>query len=293
MIRAAVTIGSNSTRMLCAAVEGGTVRPLARGREETRLFLGLDENGRITPEAMEGCVRAVRSLADEALRHGAAEPVPVYATSATRDARNQAEFLEKLKNAGCPATVLSGQEEAALAFRAAADGDDALVTDIGGGSTELVRGRDGQIFSSVSLQLGASRLYRLSPISSREDLERIRGAVRSSLGEADSLLTEDRPGILYGIGGTLTSLAAVMLGQPFLDEDQDRIPVPFPFLKETLERVSAMPEEERLSVVGIPPTRIRYIPHGLAILEQICLKGKFDLVTVRTKTNLDALVAAP
>ena len=278
--------------MLCASVEGGAVTPLVRGREETRLFLGLDEAGRITPGAMETCVRAVRSLADEALRHGAQE-VPVYATSATRDARNQAEFLAKLKNAGCPATVLSGQEEAALAFRAAADKGDALVTDIGGGSTELVRGRDGQILSSVSLQLGASRLYRISPVSSPEDLDRIRGAVRETLDEADGLLTGDRPGILYGIGGTLTSLAAVMLGQPFLNEDQDRIPVPFPFLKETLERIGAMPEEERLSVVGIPPTRIRYIPHGLAILEQICIKGHFDLVTVRTKTNLDALVAAP
>ena len=174
MIRAVITIGSNSTRMLCASVLDGEVTVIGRGREETRLFLGLDEEGRLTPEAMTGCVRAVRSLTDEARDEGAQGPVRVYATSATRDAVNQAEFLALLRDAGCPARVLSGKEEASLAFRAAADGDDALVTDIGGGSTELVRGRDGSISRSVSLQLGASRLYRVSPIDSLSSLDRIR-----------------------------------------------------------------------------------------------------------------------
>lgn len=293
MIRAVITIGSNSTRMLCASVLDGEVTVIGRGREETRLFLGLDEEGRLTPEAMTGCVRAVRSLTDEARDEGAQGPVRVYATSATRDAVNQAEFLALLRDAGCPARVLSGKEEASLAFRAAADGDDALVTDIGGGSTELVRGRDGSISRSVSLQLGASRLYRVSPIDSLSSLDRIRDVILKALAGAEDILSSDPPRMLYGIGGTLTSLAAVMLEQPFLKEDQDRIPVPFPFLRETLERISVMPEEERLRVTGIPPTRIRYIPHGLAILEQICLMGHFDHVTVRTKTNLDALIACP
>ncbi len=96
---------------------------------------------------------------------------------------------------------------------------------------------------------------------------------------------------LFGIGGTLTSLAAISLRQPFLGAGQDNIPVPFPFLKDIVISISTMPEEARLRVTGIPPTRIRYIPHGLAILEQICLKGHFDTITVRTKTNLNALLA--
>ena len=219
MIRAAITIGSNSTRMLCASVADGQVSPIRIGRAETRLFLGLDENGDLTPQAITGCVAAVLRLKAEAVLCGAEGPVRVYATSATRDAKNQTVFLKALEDAGCPAMVLSGQEEAALAFRAAADGEDAMVTDIGGGSTELIRGRQGRIESSVSLQLGASRLYRYRPINSPEDLDAVRGVIKRVLDKNGSMFSGTPAGTLFGIGGTLTSLAAILLKVPFLGKD--------------------------------------------------------------------------
>ena len=49
MMRAAIAIGSNSTRMLAAEKKDGALHGILRGREETRLFLGLDEEGRIRP----------------------------------------------------------------------------------------------------------------------------------------------------------------------------------------------------------------------------------------------------
>ena len=59
MMRAAIAIGSNSTRMLAAEKQEGALKHILRGREETRLFLGLDASGNIRPECLESTAQAV------------------------------------------------------------------------------------------------------------------------------------------------------------------------------------------------------------------------------------------
>ena len=118
MKRAAIAIGSNSTRMLAAEKRNGKLEDILRGREETRLFLGLDEEGRIRPERIEDTAQAVCRLALLAKAAGA-QSIALFATSATRDAKNGEALGGRIRElCGLSMRVISGEEEADLAFRA-------------------------------------------------------------------------------------------------------------------------------------------------------------------------------
>ena len=96
MRAAVIGIGSNSVRMLVAEAADGEIRRISRDRAGTRLFAGLDETGNLSREAMASSCAAVKRMADSARSQGA-EEVHLFATSATRDAANNADFAALLK----------------------------------------------------------------------------------------------------------------------------------------------------------------------------------------------------
>src|SRR6201991_1961159 len=145
---AVIDIGSNSTRLLVADVEGGRVRPVERRSTVTRLGRGVDLSGRLAAEAIEAACAAVDPYVATVQELGA-EAVDAVATSAVRDAENGSAFIAKLRERfALSARVLDGDEEARLTYLGATSEHSpavpTLVLDIGGGSTERVvgKGRD-------------------------------------------------------------------------------------------------------------------------------------------------------
>ena len=146
---AAVDCGTNSLRLLLADVDPGRagLTDVVRRMEIVRLGQGVDQTGRLAPEALARTMAVLRDYADVIARSGA-QAVRMVATSATRDADNAAEFVRLVKEVlGVAPEVLTGDEEAVLSFTGAtaelAAGPDPgpfLVADIGGGSTEFVLG---------------------------------------------------------------------------------------------------------------------------------------------------------
>ena len=148
----AVDCGTNSIRLLVADLDPvtGALTDVLRRMEVVRLGYGVDRTGSIAPEAMERTLAMAREYAGQCRELGA-ERVRFVATSASRDASNAAEFVAGVRDAfahyGIAPEVVSGDEEAALSFRGATGDLRAtgvpgpyLVVDLGGGSTEFVRG---------------------------------------------------------------------------------------------------------------------------------------------------------
>ena len=174
MLAAVIGIGSNSVRALAARNNGGVFERVCRLREGTRLFAGLDSRGMLKEESIRKTAEAVRRMAEEVRAHGA-EKLSVFATSAARDAANGRDFMDAVEAAaGIPVDILSGEEEARLSFfgasRAVKDDCYCGVTDIGGGSTEIVTGCGDRIDCAFSCQMGAVRLFRELPITKKEDM---------------------------------------------------------------------------------------------------------------------------
>src|SRR4051794_29924573 len=139
---AVIDVGTNSTRLLVADVEGGRVSPLERRSTVTRLGRGGDLSGRLASEAIEDVCRAIEGYVG-ILGTLQAETVEVIATSAVRDAGNGGAFVAELRERfALSARILDGEEEARSTYLGATaeapPSEPTLVVDIGGGSTELI-----------------------------------------------------------------------------------------------------------------------------------------------------------
>jgi exopolyphosphatase/guanosine-5'-triphosphate,3'-diphosphate pyrophosphatase len=287
---AVVDLGTNSTRLLIARVDGGRVEELERQSIVTRLGQGVDSTGRLADEAVDRVLQALeryRELIDE---HGA-ETVVALATSAVRDSENGDEFRATLRDRfGFDARTISGDEEARLTFLGATsartDRDEAtLVIDIGGGSTELVVGRPGDDPDfHVSTQAGSVRqterhLHDDPPRPGQ--LEALRAEVRGII--EDNVPADVRGPVRRGIAvaGTATQLAAV---DQALDRDgPGRVHgyvLERDAVRSILDRLGSVPLEERRRAPGLDPDRAPTIVAGAAILLEAM--QAFDLARVET-----------
>src|ERR671936_647488 len=178
-----VDLGTNSTRLLVADVEGDRVEEVARRTEITRLGEGVDERRKLLPLPIAR-VRNVLSDYRRELDELGAERVLAVGTSAIRDAENGEAFLGEIEwSYGFATRLLSGEDEADLTRRGVANGRglgaDTLVLDIGGGSTELIATDE-----RISLDLGSVRLterFVHSDPPRGEDLDAAAAAVREAL----------------------------------------------------------------------------------------------------------------
>ena len=266
---AAIDQGTNTTRLLVADVEDGELEEVAKRLEITRLGEGVDSRRRLLPVPMARVRNVLTDYRREAERLGA-ERVLLVATSAVRDAENGEAFLGEIEwSFGFVTHLLSGEEEAALTFRGAADGhvESTLVIDPGGGSTEFVVGDAGTISSRTSVDLGSVRLterFLHTDPPTADEVATVAAYVGSQLPsppEADRAV---------GVAGTITTLAALDLG---LDEPEGRGTHGYRLtpgaVRAQRERLAAMPLAVRERLQGLHPQRAPVIVAGAVLVEQI------------------------
>ncbi len=291
-----VDLGTNSTRMLVADIEGGAVAEIDRRTEVTRLGESLEQTGRLSEDAMARVHEVVGHYVDSFLAHRCRAGVAVM-TSAFRDAVNGPAFSVEIEDRhGLEGRVLTGEEEARLTFlgaaagRAATDGGALCVIDVGGGSTELVTGRDGEVEAHVSLQVGVVRhterhLHGDPPVE--EELQGLADDARAAL--ADALPEPACSAVTAGVAvaGTPTSCAAI--AQELEPYDRGRVegyPLELAECEELLARLADMPLAQRCRVPGLHPDRAPTIVAGLVILVEALRLLGLDRVTVSERDIL-------
>jgi exopolyphosphatase/guanosine-5'-triphosphate,3'-diphosphate pyrophosphatase len=161
---AAIDIGSNSIHLVIVrAVRGQHPEILDREKEMVRLGAGTLREHRLSKETIERAITTLRRFKKMA-EHNGADPIIATATSAVREARNNAKFIDQVrKEVGLEVQVLPGVEEARLIAMAVSEVTDfnnrrALIIDIGGGSTEFAITGGGEPELLLSLRVGAVRL---------------------------------------------------------------------------------------------------------------------------------------
>ena len=292
MRAAVIGIGSNSVRSLLADVSGADFQRLWRDREGTRLFAGLDGVGNLNRDAMDKTVAAVRRMVSEVRQKGA-EELAIFATSAARDAANGREFMEEVKReAGVPLRIISGEEEAELSFlgaSAALPADRCGMIDIGGGSTEIAIGTRAGIECAFSCQMGAVRLYRRLRLEHPDDMKPVEVAAAEILDEQlRSVRGLELPKAWVGTGGTFTTLAAMVLEQPWTDRTHVHgTSITSTEIRDIGEKLAGMKVEERIKLPGLQPSRADIVVHGICILLGVMERLGMDRITVSEWGNLD------
>ncbi|MGI5824617.1 MAG: hypothetical protein ACOX7J_03510 [Bacillota bacterium] len=202
MIKAAVDIGSNSVRLLIGQVENGRVLALSQHLRTTRLGKTV-KGGRLNAEAVARTLAALADFKKIVDKFGVRDNPVVAATSAVREAADKDDFARLiLENFGWDLEILSGESEAEMSYLGATSvvEEAAAVIDVGGGSTELIFAEDGKI-TGKSAPVGAVRLHLGE--AKREDLPMILEPLKKLFDRKKGSKT------LVGVGGTITSLAAM------------------------------------------------------------------------------------
>jgi exopolyphosphatase/guanosine-5'-triphosphate,3'-diphosphate pyrophosphatase len=277
---AAVDLGTNTTRLLVADVTDGRLDEVVLRQRITRLGEGVDSRRRLLPLPIAR-VRNVLTDYRRELESLGAERTLLVATSAVRDAENGEAFLGEIAwSYGFTTRLLNGEQEAAMTLRGVGEiSANALVLDVGGGSTELIM-RD----HCVSIDIGSVRLTE----QFGEDIEAIAAHVRP-------LLPDLEPASAIGVAGTVTSLAALDLALPAYDRDQVHGHVlTLQAVEEQLQRLAALPLDERRKLPALEPERAPVIVAGATIVREVLRRYKLGAIKASERDLLHgaALAAA-
>jgi exopolyphosphatase/guanosine-5'-triphosphate,3'-diphosphate pyrophosphatase len=274
---AVLDIGSNSAQLQVVDVSAGAPPlPAHAVKEPTLLAEELLPDGTLSETGIERVTAAVGRSVDAAVRLGVDQLYP-FVTAAVRDAANRDEVIDRIQaGSGIRPQFLSGEEEARLTYFAARrwygwSAGRLLLIDIGGGSMELVLGRDVEPELALSLPLGAGRLTReflTADPPTPEQLKGLRRHVRDTLSEVlDRLRWEGPPRRVVATSKTFKQLARLTGAAPQRKGPFVARELAVADLREWIPRLAEVPAAERAHLRGISRPRARQVVAGALAAE--------------------------
>ncbi len=301
---ASIDIGSNTFRLLIAKQneDKHATTPwhiLAYTHRIIRLGEGLHQSGKLCDAAMQRALHAFHEFSKLLKKHHiGASDLSAVATAAMRDAENGLSFCQQVEQeTGIHIQIINGEQEAnsslagSCAVLPKSIRHDFLLFDIGGGSTEFVRAKNGKNIDAISRKMGVVRLvetYLHSDPPCQQDYKAMKIACHDHLDAVEQYWQKSNsqiiaPKHLVGTAGTVTTLAAIDLG--LIDYDADIVNnhrIPKQRFFELRDQLLAMTHLERQSIPAIELGRADLMIAGLAIIESIFERWQHyeNLITV-------------
>jgi exopolyphosphatase/guanosine-5'-triphosphate,3'-diphosphate pyrophosphatase len=276
-------IGTNT--ILCLIAECGSAGDfvvLDDLAEIARLGQGVDQSGKIGRAGEKRSSSILRSFLERCASLNVQE-ITAVGTSALRDAQNSTEVRERWRRElGIAVRVISGAEEAAYSFLAACGGlsladRELLVIDIGGGSTEFIRGNAAGVSQAVSVDVGTVRLterYLHSDPVTPDECRVMASAIERALTVLDTHRLEADPGLaMIGIAATFTTMVAVEknLAQ-YSHNEVHGSELSLDEVRRQIRLYQTMTIAERKTVRGLHPMRADVILAGAYLVEKIMMR---------------------
>jgi exopolyphosphatase/guanosine-5'-triphosphate,3'-diphosphate pyrophosphatase len=284
---AVIDVGTNSIKFHVAEqAPGGRWHTVVDRAEITRLGEGLAEANRIGDAALERAVAAIKGMVDEARAQGVLAIVAV-GTAGLRIASNRDEIVAAIEQrAGVHVEVISGEDEARLAYLAAKSSLDLasgslVVFDTGGGSSQFTFGRGNDVEERFSVDVGAVRYterFGLDGVVSAEVLRDALAAISADLARLDG---RPSPEGLVAMGGATTNITAVKHGLAKYDPNVvqgtvlDRKEI-----DRQIDLYRSMDAAARRGIVGLQPKRAEVILAGACIIRTVMEKLGKESLTV-------------
>ena len=269
---AAVDLGSNSFHMLVARFAHGQLTVIDRLREMVRLGAGLDEHGRVKPEAARRAIDCLQRFGQR-LRAMHADNVRAVGTNTFRRARKRQRFVRLAEEAlGHPIEVISGMEEARLIYLGTAhnlpkESGRRLVIDIGGGSTELIIGAGQETQSMESLHIGCvgiSQKYFSGNKPSASQFKKARMHVRLELRPVKASFLSRGWEQAVGSSGTIRATAEIQRALGIVETA-----ITAAGLEAIMREILKAQSLSEVTLPGLSTERAPVFPGGLAILLEL------------------------
>ena len=268
-----IDLGSNSVRMQISQIDDyGGYTIIGYFREYVRLSEKMGKEMILKEEPMK---RTIQALKDFKARYTQYDHVVVkaVATAAVRGAKNQAEFLKRVKDeVGLDLRVISGSTEAYLDYVGVVNTlpiRNGIIMDCGGASTELVWVQNGACKERISIPIGSvvlSQNYNLADSISASDLYRAMNAAGQKISTVRWLgQVHNLP--LIALGGSNRTIAKIHRRE--VTDDVDELPdihgmhLPPHYIFNLVSKLIAMNKDERMKIPGLAKNRADVIIGGL------------------------------
>ncbi len=295
-MKAVIDLGSNSVRLVVYQ-QGphGTQHEVEDLKQTVRLSSHLTPKNKITDRGIALTVQVIHEFKRLCDAYGVTEVIGV-ATQAVRMAVNQAELLDRIrKETGIAFRVLSGAEEAYYGYLAVVNTvplDEAVMVDVGGGSTEITYFRNRVMVQQISIPFGAvsltRRFLRTDP-PSQKDVNKLERAIRKQLDACEWLKGLRCP--VVGVGGTARTIARI---------HQRRRHYPLGIIHgyemwptevtAILDMLRSTPPEKRSEINGLSDDRADIIVAGAVMLDQVLQRVEASRLVISNKGLRDGIL---
>ena len=249
---AAIDLGTVSSRLVLAQVEGGAIVESSKHTEITDLGEGVDATGRFCEAAVERVLAACRMFVDEARAFGAA-CICTTCTSAARDASNAALLLDGLRKLGLEPQVIPGEVEARVTER----------------FFSALPPADGELAAAANWAGEQFAAYFEGLPSNFERAER-----------------------LVAVGGTVTTLVALVHElEPYDSSFVHLRELSMEQISAAIEHMSVLDADGIAALPGVQPKRAGVILAGAVVIRELMRAGGYKTLTVSENSLLAGMAA--
>lgn len=266
MIVAVIDIGTNSTKLAVISEK----KTLVDTMTVTRIGEGLFSTGKINEKAASRTLKCVKDYIKLSKRFKSNEII-VVATEALRRASNGKTFIERVEKLGVKAKIISAKTESRLAYLGATSGlgkEKIIAIDLGGGSTEIIKGANNNISWAKSIPLGVVKLTEKF-ISNYPPQERELELLRNFVSKSISFIKPSRLP-LVAIGGTAAAVAFIsMKDKKFKPNRYHGMTLSQNTLRKLISRLKKLTVKEIITKLRLEPGRADVMLSGLILLDEI------------------------
>lgn len=266
-----IDLGTNTFNLLIAEIDDiGGYKQIYRSKVGVKLGEGSFAKNYITEEAMERAMVALHAQIS-VIKNQYCDRILAFATAAVRNASNSQQFIDKVfATFNVKIRIIDGEQEASMIFQGvqmsgALSDQNALIMDIGGGSTEFIVANDQEIIWKQSYELGVTRLVEkfepADPISTAQ-IDEARSYLIQTMSEVFDVVKEEKVKILIGSSGSYDSFSDVLsYRRDSFEQDALRSTLKFDTdeLKLYLNELVSSTISKRQAMPGMAPIRANII----------------------------------
>ncbi|MDE7170168.1 MAG: hypothetical protein K2N67_08225, partial [Mucispirillum sp.] len=283
-IVAGIDIGSNSIRLLISSVKDYKIENIIYQEKATaRLASNINKTGRLDVSRIDAAIEALKSF-KKAIDKYKVDKVKAVATSAIREAENGGDFIQKALEAGIKVDIISGIEEGIMEYNGVKAGleidDSVLITDVGGGSTEIIRLNDDKTIHAESYKIGVVKTADMFDFKNNavKSIELCKDYVKNFFSPQNII---KNPNMFIATAGTATTLAAIDMDMTRYDWTKiNGYKMNIDKIENIMLRIANTDYDKRILINGMDKGREDLILPGIIIILEIMRKADVKIMTV-------------
>ena len=272
MIYAIMDIGSNTVRLSVYKQVKDKAVHLFSEKEQASLR-NYVKKGNLTDKGIDRLIATLRRFNSIISNFDDIDSVHPFATATIRDVANRSEILKRVKDElGLEIEILSGEDEARLSFVGASksvDVSEGVLTDIGGGSSEVVIIDQGKVIKSTSLSIGslsAFNDYVTGLFTNKKEKKAIDNAVKLLL--AENKMYREKQSNLAAVGGS--ARASLKFYNEYYNLSNYNSTMDAEKFNKMVKEILEMDDREVLDrILEIKPDRVHTLIPGMVILNRL------------------------